>query len=264
MDLGANSFGQLGNGTFDSGLLPARAPISTQTGMPTRISTGYSFTLQLHPSSGLGPKIEGWGIATTGSLGDGSGSNSYAYPVPNLMANARTVVAAGAGRHALAVALDGAVWSWGQNGNGQNGDGTTTLRRTPSAISGFSVADNSWLAGDADGDGLPNWLEMDLRTDPGKIDTNGDGISDLVAFKTGISATAADIDGDGRSNADEVAAGTDPFRVDSDGDGQSDLADCFPTDPSRSSCPAPGPGDTTPPTITLTAPTNATLVSTNP
>jgi hypothetical protein len=187
----------------------------------------------------------------------------YTYPVANLMPNAR-MLAAGPSWHALAIAFSGAVWSWGSNSDGQLGDGTTSDDRTPAAISGFLIADNAWLGEDADGDGLPNWMEMDLHTDPGKMDTNGDGISDLAAVLAGISATSADIDGDGRSNADELSSGTDPFRTDTDGDGVSDFADCFPTDPGRSQCPSPGQGDTTPPTITLTAPTNATLVGTNP
>ena len=69
-----------------------------------------------------------------------------------------------------------------------------------------------------------------------------------------------DTDGDGMANWLEVQAGTDPFNTDSDGDTVDDGSDAFPLDPTRSSAPTGNPSDTTPPTITLTEPTNAVLV----
>jgi hypothetical protein len=105
---------------------------------------------------------------------------------------------------------------------------------------------------------------MLLGTDPYNADTNGDGISDGRSVDAGISPTNRDIDGDGVPNDVEIQNGTDPFRADTDGDGVPDGADCFPLDASRSVCPAPNPGDVTPPTITLTEPTNATLSSSMP
>ena len=72
------------------------------------------------------------------------------------------------------------------------------------------------------------------------------------------------LSGDGVPNAVEIARGTDPFRADTHGDGVPDGIDCFPLDPTRWQCPAPVPGDVTPPVITLTEPTNAVLVSSVP
>ena len=40
--------------------------------------------------------------------------------------------------HGLALRSDGTVWSWGYNGNGQLGDGTTVTRSQPAMISGIS------------------------------------------------------------------------------------------------------------------------------
>ena len=62
---------------------------------------------------------------------------------------------------------------------------------------------------------------------------------------------------EGNKKEDSNPVGTNPFVADTDGDTVLDGADAFPLDPTRSTAPAPTPGDTTPPTITLTAPVSA-------
>ena len=42
----------------------------------------------------------------------------------------------GGGAHNLALKVDGTVWAWGDNGHGQLGDGTTTLRPRPVQVKG--------------------------------------------------------------------------------------------------------------------------------
>jgi hypothetical protein len=44
----------------------------------------------------------------------------------------------GRGYHSLAIKADGTVWTWGFNGSGQLGDGTTTNRNVPVAVNGLS------------------------------------------------------------------------------------------------------------------------------
>ena len=77
---------------------------------------------------------------------------------------------------------------------------------------------------DTDGDGLPDFIERDLRTDPNKVDTDGDGISDydeVQDFERFVRLMAAYpavvINGSGSARY-----GTDPLKVDTDGDGLSD------------------------------------------
>jgi hypothetical protein len=69
-----------------------------------------------------------------------------------------------------------------------------------------------------------------------------------------------DSDGDGVADFTEIVNGTNLHLVDTDGDGVSDLTDAFPLDPGRWSMPSPDPGDTTPPTITIDEPAEATPV----
>lgn len=48
--------------------------------------------------------------------------------------NARADTAAGGSRHAVVIASDGTVWTWGGNNTGQLGDGSTTDRRLPAPV----------------------------------------------------------------------------------------------------------------------------------
>ena len=121
----------------------------------------------------------------------------------------------------------------------------------------LSLADNAALFADADSDGLLGWQEYLAGTDPLAADTNGNGLSDLVDVRRRSQASNPDSDGDWVPDVVEIAAGTNPFVADTDGDGTSDLLDAFSLDPTRSIAPLPTPGDTTPPTITLTLPASA-------
>ena len=68
---------------------------------------------------------------------------------------------------------------------------------------------------DNDGDGVPNALEVRIGTDPGLPDSDFNGIGD----------GAEDPDADGLANAAEVTAGTDPLNPDTDFDGFTDGAE---------------------------------------
>jgi alpha-tubulin suppressor-like RCC1 family protein len=162
------------------------------------------------------------------------------------------------------VSADGTLWRWGANGQGQLGDGTTDARVDPQPVPGFAMFSDSWFLQDADQDSLLNIVEFYLGTDPLAHDSNGDGMSDAASAGMGRDPVSVDLDGDGLSNAEERTLGTNMFAADSDGDGVTDAADAYPLDPTRTQAPSPDPGDVTPPTITLTLPSGAHLISSVP
>jgi cell wall-associated NlpC family hydrolase len=87
----------------------------------------------------------------------------------------------------------------------------------------------SFPAVDTDRDGLVDGMEILLGTDPLKIDSDGDGVSDgYEKFTLHTDPTRADSDGDGTSDAAELVRGTDPTKADSDGDGRVDGGDTSP------------------------------------
>lgn len=82
---------------------------------------------------------------------------------------------------------------------------------------------------DTDGDGLTNVIENRLGTDKNKIDSDGDGIIDgeeLMGW--GTNPLKADSDSDGLSDYNEIKVyGTDPLKPDTDGDGFADGWEVF-------------------------------------
>jgi hypothetical protein len=93
---------------------------------------------------------------------------------------------------------------------------------------------------DNDSDGLGNWQESELGTDPESADTDNDGLSDWVeTMETKTNPTLSDTDSDGISDWDELSEDngyiTNPKVADSDGDGLSDgeevLRETYPTNP---------------------------------
>ena len=244
---GANSSGQLGDGTFETRPAPiAVAGFSDLLGA----DGGYFHTVGLKSDG----RVWSWG-----------NGNAFSYPeraYPGRLVGPRDAVAVSAGSgFSLAVRRDGTVWAWGTNTYGQLGNGSLqTSSNIPVQVTGLVLSDTSAPDGDPDGDGLSTRRELDLGTDPLNPDTNGDGISDGSAVASGLSATNPDMDGDGVANALERQRGSDPFMADTDGDGCLDGVDAFPLDPNRCAAPPGDPTDQTPPVITLTEPTTAVPV----
>lgn len=121
-DWGNNSNGQLGNGSTAQSSVPLQ--VSGMTGV--LVAAGNTHTAALKSDH----TVWTWGNNSSGQLGDGT-TTQRLVPV-QVSGLPLTIKAIAAGSdHTVALSDDGTVWTWGNNSNGQLGDGTTTQRLTP-------------------------------------------------------------------------------------------------------------------------------------
>jgi alpha-tubulin suppressor-like RCC1 family protein len=132
---GDGEYGQLGNNATKNRFKAVTVrPVGggTLTGVKA-VAAGEDFSLALLNNG----KVDAWGYNGSGQLGEGREETRrhVAYPVSNL--SGVTAIAAGA-EHSLALLSNGTVMAWGDNEQGQLGDGTLTNRLTPVAVQGLS------------------------------------------------------------------------------------------------------------------------------
>lgn len=129
---GDNISGQLGNGTTTDSNIPVAVNMSGVLAGKTiiAVSAGSSHAIALSSEG----KVYTWGLNDNGQLGNGNIVNSNV-PVEVDMTgvlNGKTIIDIGAGySHSIALASDGAVYTWGNNDNGQLGNGTQIDSRVP-------------------------------------------------------------------------------------------------------------------------------------
>jgi alpha-tubulin suppressor-like RCC1 family protein len=128
---GANSYGQLGPGLGLTQTTPAQ--VQGLTGVFTQVAAAAQFSVALR-SDGT---VWAWGANSWGQLGRGGTSDHEATPARVLVLNHITKISA-AGSFALALRSDGIVFAWGDNVQGQLGNGTTTRSPVPVKIAGLS------------------------------------------------------------------------------------------------------------------------------
>lgn len=126
---GKNDFGQLGDGTTGTRLIPIRVP---HDGPFVSIAAGAVHTCAITVSG----EAWCWGRNNFGQLGSGGIAQS---PTPRIVSSGTqfsTIVAGGfftCGR-----GRDSNVYCWGSNSGGQLGDGTTQNRTVPARVSGLT------------------------------------------------------------------------------------------------------------------------------
>ena len=129
---GGNASGQVGNGTTTDQLRPVQV---AGVGGVVAVAGGGAHTLALRNDG----TVIGWGANGNGQLGDGNRPTKQLTPVQAQGLAGVTAIAAGF-QHSLAVTSTGVVWAWGENADGQLGDGTRTDRPVPTQVAGAGPA----------------------------------------------------------------------------------------------------------------------------
>jgi alpha-tubulin suppressor-like RCC1 family protein len=128
---GYNSLGQLGDGTTADSSIPVT--VSGLSSGVAAISAGGLHTCALTKAGA----VECWGDNREGQLGDGTTTERHAPVAVSGLASGAAAIATG-GDHTCARTSTSAVDCWGRNNSGQVGDGTTTERHTPVAVTGIA------------------------------------------------------------------------------------------------------------------------------
>ncbi len=136
---GWNDTGQLGDGTTTDRYTPVQVKgpggVGVLTGV-TAISSDWHHTIALKGDG----TVWAWGYNYYGQLGDGTATDRHTpvqvkgYAGWGVLTGITAV--ASASTHNIALTSDGTVYAWGLNNDGQLGDGTTTLWRTPVQVKG--------------------------------------------------------------------------------------------------------------------------------
>ena len=132
---GAKCWGDNGNGALGDGTTLERdtpVDVSGLTSGVSAVSAGGYHTCALTTSGG----VKCWGDNGNGQLGDGTTTISHMPVDVSGLTSGVAAVSAGDG-HTCALTILSGVTCWGNNGNGQLGDGTTKIRRKPAVVSGL-------------------------------------------------------------------------------------------------------------------------------
>jgi alpha-tubulin suppressor-like RCC1 family protein len=134
---GQNSWGQIGNGQLTDLFSPGGVVNPYQvTGIPApaAIAAGAYSAMMV----GTDGSVWGWGQDLFGNLGVGSGNGIIYSPTQTLNPGSGIIQLAAGYDYVLGLRSDGTVVAWGDNSNGQLGDGTTATSVTPVQVPGLS------------------------------------------------------------------------------------------------------------------------------
>jgi alpha-tubulin suppressor-like RCC1 family protein len=115
---------------------PASPTVTEPQGLPNQLSmiatgTDHACALAADGSAWC------WGTNTNGQLGDGTMTDrATAAPVVGLTSGVAAISAGD--ENSCAIKTEGSLWCWGDNNNGQLGDGTSATQTTPVVVYGMS------------------------------------------------------------------------------------------------------------------------------
>lgn len=198
---GSALWGELGNESESPGRNPAPVEAKT-THEATQVSAGDNYTCAVLFSG----HVECWGYNAQGELGDGSTSNSLSGVTVTGLSGVTDLASgedADATGHTCAVS-GGAVYCWGDNREGQLGDGTVKDSDTPVKVPGITNAvsvttgDETTCALLATG-GIECWgynaggMLGDGTTENSTTPVNVQGITDATGVSAGVGVTCASL-----------------------------------------------------------------------
>jgi alpha-tubulin suppressor-like RCC1 family protein len=191
MSWGSNEDGELGDG---GGKLISNVPVAVKGISNVKaVAAGGDFVLALL-SSGT---VQAWGSNQFGQLANSGVAEASHVPVPASGLSGVASIAAGA-QHALALLGNGTVMGWGEDSDGQLGNGVFKLRQeTPTAVGGLSGV-SAISAGGGDSAallssgsvmawGLDNWGQLGhgAAGSPSAVPVSVEGIRKVAAVSAG-------------------------------------------------------------------------------
>lgn len=137
---GYNNNGQLGNNSLATSGTPVDV-VGLTSGIAA-IDAGFEHTCALTTTGG----VKCWGANATGALGDNSTTRQLVPVDVNGLGSGVVAISAGVD-HTCAITTSNGIKCWGNNDQGQIGDGTQNMRLVPTDVSGLATGSAQVSAG---------------------------------------------------------------------------------------------------------------------
>ena len=159
---GYNGYAQLGNNSTSNSLVPVTMDTTNiaNNKLIKFVEAGWARSFVI-TSDGLGYDCgdSGWGQLGNGSTAEVS--KLTAISMNGALNNKTLVSIIAGGNHTIALTSDGTVYGWGNNANGELGDGTTTNRLVPTAVITSGVLSGKVIIAISAGAGHSSALALD-------------------------------------------------------------------------------------------------------
>lgn len=177
---GKNSFGQLGNGTLANSAVPVQ--VTHLTSGVKAVTTGGNHTCAL-TSAGA---VKCWGENSNGQIGNPDGNGAKEPTQVTTLSSGVSAIAAGS-LHTCALTSAGGVKCWGDNFDGQLGDGTDMETAEPVQVKGLTSGVAAIAAGYrhtcalTSAGGVKCWGRLNESSTPEDVFGLSSGVSKIAA-----------------------------------------------------------------------------------